>query len=207
MNSKKDLLAYTLDYVSFIIYNISPEDFLKIRNIMLFGSVARGDFGKSSDIDLFFDVVSDNKMLEKKIEKITKGFFDSTKFREYWKMLNIPNKFRLIVGRLEEWGDLRESIISNGILLFGHYKELPEKKTLKVIIQWDKIGDETKRVHLNKRLFGFRQKGREYSGLLKVYGGEKLGTRCIIVPIEAHRKVLDLFIKLKVRTKTREVIQ
>ncbi len=57
------LIAYALDFSSFLIDTAKVTD--KIKRIMLFGSVARGDFTKESDIDLFID--TDEESIEDEI--------------------------------------------------------------------------------------------------------------------------------------------
>ena len=49
------LTAYALDFASFLIQKTKNRD--KIRNIILFGSVARQDESKESDIDIFVDII------------------------------------------------------------------------------------------------------------------------------------------------------
>ena len=66
-----DLIAYAMDFSSFLIQKTSGE---KIKNIILFGSVARGEAGKESDVDLFIDVTKTNPALEKSIRNSSDTF-------------------------------------------------------------------------------------------------------------------------------------
>ena len=59
----KEIEAYAAAFVSFILPKI------QVREIILFGSAARNEAEKESDIDLFFDVDKD----EEKIKEIIKG--------------------------------------------------------------------------------------------------------------------------------------
>ncbi|MBI2137532.1 nucleotidyltransferase domain-containing protein, partial [Candidatus Woesearchaeota archaeon] len=46
-----------MDVASFLVQKVSERE--KIRNIILFGSVARGEADKTSDVDLFVDVTNE----------------------------------------------------------------------------------------------------------------------------------------------------
>ena len=48
---QETLVAYSMSAGSYLVENVPG-----IRNIILFGSVARGKFDKESDIDIFVDV-------------------------------------------------------------------------------------------------------------------------------------------------------
>jgi len=48
---KSKLIAYAMDFASFLIQKIKNID--NINNIILFGSVAREEADKTSDIDIF----------------------------------------------------------------------------------------------------------------------------------------------------------
>jgi hypothetical protein len=198
------LVSYAMDFASFLIYSLPEKQRKGIKSIILFGSVARGDHGKESDIDIFIDTVH-GIGIENRIKGLEKDFFESVRYREHWKMLGVENRFRVITGKLEKWPDLRVSIISNGIVLYGRYKGASEKKNLKTLFYWGSLKDETKRVHLDKKLFGFTYKDKSYKGIVHSYGGEKLGPRTILVPTEHHRKVLEIFRKMKIPVKILEV--
>ncbi len=62
--NKIDLIAYSGSFVSFV---LKPLEKFNIREIILFGSVARGEFDKKSDIDSFIDIKN-----EKDFERINK---------------------------------------------------------------------------------------------------------------------------------------
>ena len=62
MIERKSLIGYAAGFVSFIMDSRVGED---INRIILFGSVARGDFGKKSDIDLFIDTEKDISVTKK----------------------------------------------------------------------------------------------------------------------------------------------
>ncbi len=109
--------AYASYFVSYLLNNLGDSD---INKIILFGSVARGEISKDSDVDIFIDVKRKDKKFEKKVEKILEGFYKS---REgiMFKSVGVDNKINFIVGKLDEWIDLRESIENTWIVLYGPY--------------------------------------------------------------------------------------
>lgn len=203
--SRERLIAYALDYTSFLLDNLDKKEVSNINNIILFGSIARGDFDGHSDIDMFIDIGKKNK-IEKSVEDVTKKFFDSVKFKDYWKLMGIERNIKPIVGRLNEWKELRESIVVDGIVLYGKFKEFPEKSRPMILFQWESIKNNSKRVLLNKKLFGYTQYGKKYKGMVNIVGGEKLGSNCVLIPIEHHRKAHEIFRDMKVGVRVREVI-
>src|SRR3989338_8771837 len=98
-----DLVAYAGDFSSFLLQNLK-EDARHIRQVILFGSVARGEAGKSSDVDLFIEVA--DKKLEKEVLRIRDAFMKSIKVKKYWHLLGITNDINCTIGKLEQWKEL-----------------------------------------------------------------------------------------------------
>ncbi len=202
---KSKLLAYAVDFVSFLLQK--SKDTGKIKNIILFGSVAREEAAKTSDIDLFIDIIKEDKKLEKELLQISQQFLLSTKYKSYWKLLGLTNEIKLTVGVLDEWKELKPSIMSNGIVLYSKYKgEIKNGKHLTFFI-WENVSPNSKRVLFNKQLFGYNQNGKFYSGLLQKYNGEKLGKGCIVVPLEHALVFHQLFKRYKITVKIRKVVE
>lgn len=196
------LIAYAVDFASFLIAR--PTDtYKKISRIVLFGSVARGDAGEKSDVDIFIDT-SDERKVELEVESAKKEFYESIKFKKYWRLLGVENDIRCVVGRLEEWKDLQKSLISDGILLYGKYAAGVEITKHLTILGWGTIKPETKRVLFNKRMFGYRQKGKSYPGVLQKSGAHKLDN-AIIVPLENANDVLKLFRNMRIKVEIMDV--
>ena len=171
--------AYASYFVSFLINSLG--DLSDIRAIILFGSVARGDAEKDSDVDIFIDIKKPDKNKEKKFNGILDDFYKS---REafLFKTKSIDNKINLIIGKLDEWNDLKDSIESNGIILYGNYISGKASGKKHALIYWDGIG-QNRGAFLNK-IYGFSIKGKRYDGFLKINNGRRLGKSCIIIPIE-----------------------
>ncbi|MFH0701394.1 MAG: nucleotidyltransferase domain-containing protein [Candidatus Woesearchaeota archaeon] len=200
MSSK--LIAYATDFVSFLIQKTKDKN--NIKNIVLYGSVAREESSKGSDIDLFVDVLKNEKELDQEIKKILNLFLESSKQQNYWKPLGIENEIKVIVGKLKDWKELHSSIISNGIILFGKYQAEFKGKS-KVLFAWENIHPNSIRVLFNKQLFGYKQKGKFYFGLMQKYNGERLGKGSIVVPLENSLLFHQLFKKYKITVKIKKL--
>lgn len=198
---KNKLIGYAVDFVSFFLERIDKD---KIDKVILFGSVAREEADSDSDVDIF---VETNQDIKKSIEKIKTQFFNSMKFRNYWNMKGVKNDIKVISGRLDEWKDIKNSIISNGILLYGKYESMPGNAVHKAIFSWEKIKPESKRVLLFKRLFGYKAEKKEYKGLIDRYDGDKLAKGSIIVPAKYSTIFLKLFKKMKITVKIRKIVE
>jgi len=193
-----ELISYAIDFISFFIQNTKHLE--NIKTIILFGSAARNQATKESDIDIFIDIYKNEKNIEKEIKTITQEFFNSTKYRNYWKLLNIKNEINIIVGKIDKW-KLKDSMLGNSIILYQNYAPKLEQGTNKTLFSWGKIEQDSKRVMLNKKLFGFKHYKRQYKGLLEEYGGEKLGANVIIINTENLNLFLKVFHKFKVPVK------
>ena len=120
MLQRNDLIAYALDFTSYLVSEIENLD-----RIILYGSVAKGEFDEESDIDLFIDT---KEKIDKKVNKVIDNYYKTKKFME-WELKGINNTISCIVGILdsEEWKDLKRSIMNTGIILYGKYKGEVEK--------------------------------------------------------------------------------
>ncbi|MBI2632061.1 nucleotidyltransferase domain-containing protein [Candidatus Pacearchaeota archaeon] len=199
------LTAYALDFVSFLIQKTRNRN--KIRNIILFGSVARQDESKESDIDIFVDILEDNKIIEKEINFILENFTDSVKYKNYWKLFGIKNEIKLNIGNIDNWKELKPSLIADGIVLYGKYKPKIKEGQHNVFFIWENIKPNAKRVLFNKKVFGYKQNKKSYHGLLVQYKGERLGKGCIVVPIEHSSFFHSLFKKFKVNVRIKKVLE
>ena len=203
MNSK--LISYALDFASFLMQNLSDRN--KIKNIILFGSVAREESGKNSDIDVFIDLTKEDKKIENEIQKILNNFKNSAKYKNYWKLFDIKNEIKLIIGELDNWTDLKPSIVASGIILCGKYKPEIKEGKHKVFFIWENVKPNSKRVLFNKQLFGYKQNKKFYQGLIQKYKAEKLGKGCIVVDSEYTNVFHQIFKKYKISVKIKQVLE
>lgn len=199
-----ELISYASDFVSFYIQN--SKNINSVKQIILFGSVARGEATKKSDIDIFIDAVGDDKTIEKEAKKILSDFYDSVKYKNYWKLLNIKNDFSIIVGKINEW-KLKDSMLGSAFVLYSHYSPKLEGGKNKAIVFWEPLTDNSQRVMLNKKLFGFKHYGREYSGMIEKLGGKKLGANVVIIDIENLKPFLEALRNAKAVVRTIRVFE
>lgn len=196
MNRK--LIPYAMSFESFLLSSLEESDQENIREIILYGSSARGDFRKDSDVDIFINVYKPAS-IEKKVDRIVEDFYKTEIFKK-WKLLGIENTFSCIVDNIEKWKDLKISILSNGIILFSKYTVRTEGKQF-VIFYWDKITSESKRVHISQKLYGYKTKKAIYKGLLDQTNSIKIGSNCIFVPLENANKISNVFKENKITVK------
>ena len=184
MLKSKDLIAYASSFVSFILSKI------KAKEIILFGSAARGEAGKESDIDLFVNVENNEKEIKKTINKEINKFYKS-KIADAWILKGIKNPLAVKVGNLDKW-KLKRSIISEGIVLYGRYKESPEKMRGFSYFNLSSIKNIAKRNFILRKLFGRKEKGYSAEGLLKKTNGKKLSSLSFVIPIEHTQETINL---------------
>ena len=195
----KDIMAYAMEFASFLVDRTGDADMKNIRDIILFGSVARGTGDKESDVDIFVNLFKDGN-IEGRIDKIRDEFYD-TEICKKWRLRGIKNDIRIIAGRLEKWKELKISILDDGISLYSKYTGLAGGKQ-NVIIFWDNVRPESKRVLLSKKLYGYNYKKMRHKGLVELTGSTKLGANCIITDTGSSKRMLEVFKELSVTPKT-----
>ncbi len=189
----KQLIAYAAAFASWLIGKIEVEE------IILFGSVARGDFDENSDVDIFVNL-KDKKRIETAeaaAQKELNLFYESQVGRT-WKLLGVEHEIHLLVGNLEEW-KLKRSIISNGITLYGPYKSMPEDVRAYTQFVLQPIKDITLRNAIIRTLFGRKEKNYATEGLIAQYSGEKLSPLSFVVPLSHTQDIIRMLNKHKVR--------
>jgi predicted nucleotidyltransferase len=190
---KQELIAYASGFVSFLLPKVE-----RIKEIILFGSAARGEAEKESDIDLFFDIEKkeDEEKIKKLIKEELKKFYKS-KIAETWFLKGIKNLINVNVGVLEEW-KLKRSIISEGISLYGKYKEIPKNLKSFVFFNIEPIKNITKRNRIIREVFGRKEKNYFKKGILEEFNSKKLSASSFIVHKEYADKILELLGKEKI---------
>ncbi len=201
--TKKDtLVAMAEDFASFLISEGFTERH-KVRNIVLYGSVPRGDFTVKSDVDVFVDAPNPKRAAEAEMKRLVDEFYESIWFTK-WRRLGVDNGISCIVGDISEWDDLHRSIVANNLLLYGKYVErlggLPMS-----LIAIESAKPESKRISVFRAVFGYSRYGKRYKGLMEKNGGEKLAKGCFLVPIENSRAIIDFLRAQKVGFTIREV--
>lgn len=180
----KELIAYASSFASFVIPKAEFDE------IILFGSVARNEADKDSDIDLFFNVKLGEEKLKEVLKKELERFY-KTKIAEIWRLKGIKNTVKIEVGNLDKW-KLKRSIISDGIVLYGKCKSMPEKTEGFVFFNLKPIKDITKRNRILRRLFGRKEKNYSTKGIVEEINGKRLSAISFIVPIEKTQEILKM---------------
>ncbi len=201
--NKTDMLSYASAFVSFI---LKPLEESGIKEIILFGSVARGDFDKKSDIDIFINLQNEkdsdeiNEIVKKQLDK-----FYKSKISEIWRNKGIVNEFNVKAGVLDKW-ELKRSVIADGIVLFGRYNAYPENVEHYYLFVFQPIKDITKRNRVIRRLFG-RKEGKSLSpGLIEEVKGKKLSPTSFIVPLgSSDLEIIGVLRKEKIDYKIYEL--
>ena len=196
-----ELISYAVDFVSFLLQNIKDKN--KINTIILFGSVARDESDKDSDIDIF---INTKENIEGEVNKIKDKFYDSIKYKKYWVLLGIKNEINLIFGELEKW-KLKDSMLGSAIVLYQHYSAKLSGGKNKAVLYWENIKPDVKRVMLNKRIYGYNHYGKKYLGLLEKNNGVKIGSNVIIINIEELSLFLKVFRKSKIPIKILRIFE
>src|SRR3989344_4025069 len=172
---------------------------INIKGVYLFGSVARGDFDRDSDVDLFIDIgENDEERINEIIKTSEKQFYKSDSYKKYG-FLGIKNQIKALSGDLEKW-ELKESVEKDGIILYSSSVSKGLIKYFVVIIK--PIKDVRGRNFVMRALSGRKEKYYKKSGgFLKEIGVEQLDSRVFLVPAEKINRILRLFSKQKVNYK------
>ncbi|MBU4352024.1 MAG: hypothetical protein KJ939_02990 [Nanoarchaeota archaeon] len=154
-----------------------------------------------SDIDIFID----GSIPEEEAENLVERFCKTEEFKK-WKLLGVENDIKVMVGNLEQW-ELYDSIVSDGIVLYGSYRKMPSNTRAMVLFSWDEIRPNANRVLFNKRLFGFNHYGKRYKGILENYDGKKIGKGVVLVPKKHYKEILNLLKKHKISYKMTSIME
>ena len=192
------LIPYAMSFVSFLFSSLDKTEQENIKEVVLYGSVARGDYRKDSDVDIFINVYKAGS-IGGRVEKIIEEFYKTEIFKR-WKLVGIENTISCITDNIEKWKYLKTSILSNGISLYSKYKVESAGEQF-VIFYWGKIASESKRVLISKKLYGYKTKRSVYKGLLELTSSIKLGSNSIFVPLEHANKISSVFKENKITVK------
>ena len=198
---KENLIAYAMNFASFLLDEKIAKD---IDNVILFGSVARGDFDDESDIDIFIDSKRD---IEGEVNK-TLSFFNQSEMQKKWELKGVKNDISVKVGELSKWR-LKRDVIADGILLYGKFKQLAEDVEYYLILTLSfKQFKQSQKVKLWRKLYGYKQKiGKKVyhsKGLTDKLGAKRLDN-CLAIPVKNKKEILDFLNKEKINYSVREI--
>ncbi len=199
----RGLFAYIYDFLSIV---LDKTD--NINAIILFGSIARGNFSKKSDIDLFFDIKSGVKEIEKKIFECINEF--EIIAEKKWIPRGIDNPIRPIIGNIEDkrWSALKNDLISEGIMLYGKYEELPKNLKHFMLFKYELSKEPKDKVKLIRKLFGYKtiknKRVYEQKGIVDEIGGRKIGN-IVLIPIKEASSFFEILNKNKIKSLIEEI--
>lgn len=184
------LISLALNFASFLL------DRIEVKSIILFGSVAKNNFDSESDIDLFIET---DKKNAKKINIILE-LYKKTSDYEKFKLAGINNEISIKCGNLDNWKDLKRSIISGGIILYGNYQGQPEKLKHKLIFLLETGNiNRSRKIKIWRKIYGYRQKIGKKVYISKGLAEKKLGRGGFLVSIENLKEIRDYLIKNKIK--------
>src|SRR3989339_703269 len=207
---KNEILSYVYDFTSILLF--SKESIENINSIILFGSIARGDYDEESDVDIFINLKKESG--KRKMEEVVDNSINKfeAKARETYFLRGIKNPIKCIVGHLEdkEWVELRNEILSNNVMLYGVMSYKKEELSPYCLFQYSlRKLKQKKRVSILRNMIGYtsKKKKKTYShkGLLDEVSGIKLEDNNILVPIKKATRIQDFFKKNKITPKIREI--
>ena len=202
---RNKLVAYAMHFASFVV-----EHGIKLRSIILFGSVASGEFDKESDIDIFIDIAESGRTEEKAVLGLLSNFEKT--FGEKWRLKGVNNQLSVTEGDInsKEWEDLKRAIQSYGIVLYGQYSE-PAKNIrpyLLFSLNFQNSG-RSQKVSLWRKIYGYGQKvgAKRYrsKGLIEQLGGIKVEKGVVLVPAARTSEFKDFLRKNRVTYSLVEV--
>lgn len=195
---ENDLLAYAGYFVSYALERLHHP----VKEIILFGSAARGDSTSESDVDIFFDVDQKAPEIERELAIIKGKFYKSIIF-DTWEKKGFSYEINIKVGLLKEW-ELYGSVLSDGIVLYGKFKEQVRGNgyALFSIVPITKVA---KRNRIIRHLFGRMEKKIKRQGLVDKYGGKRIAPTVFFIPLQFSGKAVEFLKKEKVNYEIREM--
>jgi len=207
---QNEIYSYVYDFISQLIEN--QDFFLSIKRIILLGSVARGDFSKQSDIDLFIEIndITKEKEISKTVEKELNKF--ELKVTKTWSLRGIQLPIKIIVGSFQEdrWKELKEDILGYAHVLYSGFDESPSDLRHSFLITYDMSRTiQSKKMAFLRSLFGYvsiKNKKKYISiGLLEKIRGKKIGPQTILIHKEVLPEIKKVLKKDKIPYTIKEV--
>ncbi len=171
----------------------------EIRLIVLYGSFARGDYGKKSDIDIFILIEKNHGTKEKTEDIIIRN-------SKYSERRIIP-----VIRTLDELKSVDEGFLDNifreGKVLYSKFFDIDVSEILKlkpyIIYSFDlRNMNQNKKRKFNFALYGQRVKKYTYKGILERVDGKKLSKGCILIPENRKNEIEDLFNTYRIKPES-----
>lgn len=175
-----------------------------LSGVVLFGSMVRGDFGASSDIDVL--IVFDEPDPRRYLGEVTKLITALKPHRE----------IRPVLTNLKDLGvDLLREVVREGVVLHGKFVVTPEGLAVKPyrIVSYDlTAAGPTARQRVARRVYGYSSRKRvgkrvreyRYPGLVDREDCFVLGKGVIALPVETWRGFIEFLRENHVKVVQRE---
>lgn len=203
-------IAYAQNALSFVFLDATITN--KCNAVYMFGSAARGEMEKESDIDLFFDyesffpdTIRNEKMIAEKlsaIEAALSRFSRSNDFQK-WKQFGFTPPFSINLGKLEEW-ELKTSVLADGILLYSKEPLISVTKR-HVLITYALPQKKAKYLSFVRMLFGRKEEGYKDTGIAGASQAKRIASTVLLVPKEHVEPILAFLQKEKIEYSFMEV--
>jgi predicted nucleotidyltransferase len=167
-----------------------------VKAVILYGSLARGEFTSKSDVDLFILTTEDKtqKEIQDKVIKL-----ESEIGR------NIQPTIRTIAELQKTDTGLLQNIFQEGkILYLREPSDIPSAILLQqkpYLIYSFQISSllQKEKARFNRQLYEQTRKEYKYKGLLQEIGGQKLSAGCVMIPYKQKEKIEKFFKKFQVK--------
>lgn len=167
-----------------------------VKAVVLYGSLARGEYTSRSDIDLF--ILTTEKKTHKNIQ-------DEVIELERETGRNIQPTIRTVEELQKTDTGLLQNIFQEGkVLYLGEAADIPsaillqQKPYLIYSFQISNLNQKEK-VKFNRQFYEQIKTNYKYKGLLQEIGGQKLSAGCVLVPHSERQKLEKFFKKFRVQ--------
>ncbi len=167
-----------------------------VKAVILYGSLARGEFTSRSDVDLFI-LTTDDKTQKEVEDKVIE--LESEIGR------NIQPTIRTITELQKTDTGLLQNIFQEGkILYLKEPSDIPsaillqQKPYLIYSFQISNLAQKDK-ARFNRQLYEQTRKGYKYKGLLQEINGQKLSAGCVMIPYMQKERIEKFFKRFKVK--------
>lgn len=209
--NKNEIFAYIFHFLS-IVFEKLKNNINKVSKIILFGSVARGDFDERSDIDIFIDVPNKKniKIVNRILEESLNEFEDIAKETWYLRKVDFPIKYMVDKLDNKRWENLRKELNAYGIILYSSYEESPRDVKNYSLFEYSLAKfNKKQKMKIIRNLLGYKikkeKKTYEIKGFLNEINGIKLMQNVVLVPINKSFELHNFFTRNKVTPKIKEV--
>ncbi len=208
---QSELFSYAYDFVSQIIEN--KKIFDSVRSIILFGSVARGNFDKDSDVDIFIDIKNEKNIEDLSMLLKREQHKFEIRCEKTWFLRKIDLPIKVTMGDInsDRWENLKDEISAYGKFLYGDLK-ISETKIRPYVLVSYRISELSQKNKMSflREIYGYKNKKnkKEYvkEGLIKKINAKKLGVNVVMVQKEEISKIKSLLSKYKISYELKEIL-